>query len=241
MLAIMLVMKQTAYSKVFESIKHKIKSEVYAIGEQLPTNMEFCDIYGVSRITVNRALQELENEGYIEKRQGKGCFVKLNEIKQNITKFYSFSNELASMGFVPTSIFISLNLITATDEVKEALDLRENEKVYLLHRLRLADETIVAVDRSYIPEKYIKNFNKQMLKGGSLYDALEEYYGFRPNHSEEQIEAIDIDADDAEKMRVPVGTPCLLVKRVSYDSERKVEYNYRIVNSKVFKYKMSLE
>ena len=69
---------------------------------------------------------------------------------------------------------------------------------------------------------------------------MEDNYGIRPNHSEDNIEAIAINPEDAEKMRVKPGSPVLLIKRVSYYDEKKVEFNYRLVNSKLFKYHMSL-
>lgn len=232
---------EAIYSQVKKDIIFKISHELYKVGDKLPTNMELCDIYDVSRITINRALQELEAEGYIEKHQGKGCYVKFKEIKQNISNFYSFTEELKKMGKKPSSKLISLKLMKPDAEVAQMLGIDPKEKVYRLKRLRLADDAIVAFDRSYIPEKYIPSFNEGMLINSSLYEALENYYGFKPNHSEETIEAILVDDYDAEKLDIAKNSPVLLVKRVSYYNDKKIEFNYRIVNSKVFKYKMSLK
>lgn len=231
---------EKAYEQVKRDLKSKISNGFYQNGDQLPTNMQLCEMYQVSRITVNRALMELEADGCIEKVQGKGCFVRLTEINQNISQFYSFTEELVKMGYVPSSIFVSLKLEKASEEIAKALDLDVDDKVYVITRLRLADEMIVAYDRSAIPMKLIPDFDKHMLTGGSLYKALEENYQIKPNHSEETIEAISINAEDAEKMRLKSGSPVLLIKRVSYFNEKKVEFNYRLVNSKLFKYHMSL-
>lgn len=229
-----------AYYRVEMDILEKIKQDIYKVGELLPSDMEFCKIYDTSRITVRRALSDLENEGYIVRMQGKGTFVKFKEIKQNMSKFYSFTDETIKMGFIPSSIFINLSLVDANDKLKQILDLEDGDKLFLLERLRLADEKIVAYDRSYIPEKIIPGFKKELLNCGSLYNAIENNYGFRPNNSEETIEAIEINEDDALKMRVKKNSAMLLVKRVSYYNNQKVEYNYRIVNSKLYKYKVKL-
>ena len=229
------------YYQVKMDIQEKIKNDIYKVGEQLPTDMEFCDIYDISRITIRRSLAELESEGYIERIQGKGSYVKFKEIKQNISKFYSFTDEAIKMGYIPSSVFLKLELITPNDEVRDGLELTDTDKVYLIERLRLADEMIVVYDRSFIPEKFIPNFQKSMLNNGSLYKALIDNYGFSPNNSEETIEAIAIDEKDAMKMRVKSGTPQLLVKRVSFYDDKKVEFNYRIVNSTVYKYKLKLD
>jgi GntR family transcriptional regulator len=231
---------EKAYEQVKRDLKSKISNGYYQNGDQLPTNMQLCEMYHVSRITINRALMELEADGCIERVQGKGCFVRLKEINQNISNFYSFTEELIKMGYVPSSIFVSLKLEKPSEEIAKALDLGAEDKVYVITRLRLADEMIVAYDRSAIPVKFFPNFNKRMLTGGSLYKALEDNYGIKPNHSEETVEAIGINQEDAEKMRLKVGSPVLLIKRVSYYNEKKVEFNYRLVNSRLFKYHMSL-
>ena len=216
-------------------------STVCEVGKQLPTDMEFCAIYDVSRITIRRALHELETDGYVHRIQGKGSYVRMNEIKQNIFKFYSFTDELEKMGYVPSSILIGFELIIPNEKIEKILDLDENEKVYKIERLRLADDVIAALDNSYIPEKHIPRFREEFLGDGSLYQALQFYYGFKPNNSEETIDAISLDKNSAEKMKLKAGIPQLQVERVSYFNKTKVEYNYRIVNSTVYKYRLKLD
>lgn len=80
-----------------------------------------------------------------------------------------------------------------------------------------------------------------MILDGSLYDAMDRHYDARPTVAEESLEAISIDEADALKMRVKPKSSQLLVKRVSYSRDRVVEYNYRIVNSSVYKYKFKLD
>lgn len=65
----------------------KINNNIYKVGDKLPTNMQLCDLYGVSRITINRALMDLESEGYIEKNKVK---VVMSSLKK-LTKTYQIS------------------------------------------------------------------------------------------------------------------------------------------------------
>lgn len=63
------------YQQVFEVIKGKIETGRYPAHSQIPTESELSRMYGVGRITVRRAIEELVNEGYLTKRQGRGTFV----------------------------------------------------------------------------------------------------------------------------------------------------------------------
>lgn len=69
-------MRGTLYSKIVEEMKAKIASGVYKADDQLPTEAELTERFGVSRVTSRRALEELEKEGYIYRIQGSGSFVK---------------------------------------------------------------------------------------------------------------------------------------------------------------------
>lgn len=230
-----------AYYQIKMRILDMIKQDMYEVGDKLPTDSEFCTQYGVSRITVRRALSELEQEGYIERIQGKGSYLKFKGLDQNIEKFYSFNDEIHKMGMVPSSIFLKLELIAADSTIADILKISEGDKVYLLERLRLANDIIIAYDRSYLPEYIVPGFNKNMISSGSMYDAMERHFDAKPTVAEESLEAISINEKDAMKMRLKPNSSQLLVKRLSYNKDRIVEYNYRIVNSSVYKYKFKLD
>lgn len=76
-----------AYYQTKMRIFDMIKQDDYEVGDKLPTDSDFCEMYGVSRITVRRALTELEQEGYIERIQGKGSYLRFKGLDQNISKF----------------------------------------------------------------------------------------------------------------------------------------------------------
>lgn len=230
-----------AYYQVKMNILKQIESEIWKKGDKLPTDKEFCEIFNVSRITIRRALMDLEIDGYIHKIQGKGTFVKLKEFKQSLTSFYSFTNEIAKMGHTPSAVFLNLKTVEANKEVSESLRIDFCEPVYLLERLRLADEIIIAYDRSFMPIEYFPNFIENYKPNSSLYKTFQDFYNIYPNKADETLEAIAINKEDAVKMTVPAYSPQLLVKRIAYSGSRIVEFNYRIVNSSMYKYKITLE
>ena len=67
--------KKPLYEQIFEHYRDKIVNRELMPGDQLPTEMEMAEIFGVSRITTKRALEELEREGLIYRKRGQGSFV----------------------------------------------------------------------------------------------------------------------------------------------------------------------
>ena len=63
------------YEQIMMMLRERLDNHVLDAGEKLPSEAELCKSYGVSRITVRRAIDELVEEGYLEKKQGKGTFV----------------------------------------------------------------------------------------------------------------------------------------------------------------------
>ena len=91
------------YLQMKELIKSAILSREYKNGEQLPTEPELGEKYGVSRITVRKAVEELCREGFLVKKQGKGTFVKQRKIQRKMEHLLSFTQACESNGMVPSS------------------------------------------------------------------------------------------------------------------------------------------
>src|SRR5665647_3212360 len=89
----------TLYFQLKEQLMSRIAMKEWNPGDKIPNEHALCHEYGVSRITVRQALTDLEREGYIIRKQGKGTFVTFPRIEQNLTSFYSFSDEFKKRGF----------------------------------------------------------------------------------------------------------------------------------------------
>src|SRR5438093_1049274 len=101
-------------------ILDKITSGEWKPGDKIPTETEFCDQFNISRITARRAMAELKNEGWIERKPAKGTFVKLPGISEDLSKFYSFTEEMQRLGHTPSSKQLGKNRVIPSDEVRQA-------------------------------------------------------------------------------------------------------------------------
>ena len=107
----------------YVTVKNKLLADigngVYKVGDKLPTEREMCEMFQVSRITVRQALAELQNDGWVQRTQGRGTFVQPRDRKKSrkfeslLNSNYSFSEELKKQGVKPSMRVLSLSRVPA--------------------------------------------------------------------------------------------------------------------------------
>lgn len=135
--------------------------------DKLDTEREISKQYSLSRVTVRQALDYLQKNGYIYKIQGKGNFVAERTMEQNLTKFYSFSEDMRKKGKVPTTEILTFEIVELDEKIASKLKLRENDLVYKIARIRLADGVPMIYEISYLPYNRFEDLNKKMLEENS--------------------------------------------------------------------------
>ncbi|HFJ8521870.1 TPA: GntR family transcriptional regulator, partial [Enterococcus faecium] len=103
------------YLQLKEILKNKINTGEYPENTKIPAESELIESYEVSRITVRKAVEELVEEGYLLKKQGKGTFVNRHKVFRKIEYVMGFSESCKSNGFTPTSIVLERKIIPATE------------------------------------------------------------------------------------------------------------------------------
>lgn len=228
------------YYQIKNIILDNIKNKVWETNSRIPTERELCNIYKVSRITVRQALKELENEGYLYRKQGKGTFVTGQHFVQRLTQFYSFSEEIKKMGSVPSTRILSYQVLPAGPGIAEKLQIAEGDPVYEIRRLRLADEEPFALELSYVVQKHNRNLTQEAVRANGLYNALRETKGLVPNEAVETFEAVNTNADEAEALQVNKRTAALHLERVASADGMPVEYCISVIRSDKYKYTVHL-
>lgn len=145
-------MEQVKYEKIQSYIKKSILSGKYPVGHQIETEAQLCERFGVSRQTVNKALQSLANEGYIERKRGKGSFVTGPFVQKNIRRHASFTKDLESVGMKAGAKLLKYDYIKASEEPEVALSLNLSDSEYLHYfiRLRTGNDIPIAISYTYL-------------------------------------------------------------------------------------------
>jgi GntR family transcriptional regulator len=206
------------YHQLEEYIKHQIENGVLAEESIIPSEREYAELFQISRMTVRQAINNLVSEGYLKRQKGRGTFVTKKKVEQELQGMTSFTEDMLSRGMNPSSILLSFQ-ITATDKKTAlALKIEEEDSVYIIKRIRLADGAPMALETAYIPVKIVPGLTEEN-SNLSLYQYIEENLALSISEATQEIEASTADQLDAETLEITIGAPILLIERISYLQE----------------------
>ena len=141
------------YTQLVGIIKQNISSGELNVGDLLPSEAELCRTMGISRNTVRQAIGELEEEGLVVRKRGKGTFVADPNARGKCVR-YSFTTEISSMGKVPSSTMVDFGIIVPPPEISRKMQLQEGVTVYCFTRVRNVDGEPLILETSYYPIAY---------------------------------------------------------------------------------------
>ncbi|MEG1012021.1 MAG: GntR family transcriptional regulator [Ruthenibacterium sp.] len=228
------------YFQLKEVLRNRIIAQEWKPGKKIPTEAEICDIYSVSRITARKALDELRLDGYLEKKQGKGTFVRNNGIEQKLSKFYSFSEELKSRGLAEHANILQFKTVKATATVAEKLRLAPEENVFCLKRIRFVDDVPYAYEISYLPIRYLEPLTAEMIGSAGLYRSMASL-GTSVDNATETMRAINLDAKVAGFLGAKTADAAIYLVRTAYSGQTPVEYCTSTIKGDFFSYTVELK
>ncbi|HHY14492.1 MAG TPA: GntR family transcriptional regulator [Firmicutes bacterium] len=229
------------YYQLKEILSKKILENVWPHGERLPTEHELCEQYGVSRITVRRALAELEREGLIVRKQGLGTFVSIPKIEQNLASFYSFSEEFQKRGFTPRNEVTEFSIQPADATLQKTFHLAEKQEVYSFTRLRFASDIPIAIESTYLPVYLFPGLEREELIESPLYQIMNQRFGVIANSAKESFGAIALGEKEAKIFQLEMGDPAFDLERLAYWGAQCVEYTRGVVRGDKFRFQVKLD
>jgi GntR family transcriptional regulator len=210
------------YSQLREILLELIDREL-AIDAGVPSERDLAGRYGLSRMTVRQALDQLVSEGRLYRVPGKGTFVARPKIEMPL-RLASFTEDMRSRGLEPGAQDLARRTAPATATVATRLDLETGTPVHVVERLRTADGVPMALERSHLPAAVFPGLLDHPLAGRSLYTLLEEEYGVVLDSGDQIIEAGVAEAGEARLLGLSPGSAVLLLQRRSYAAGTAVEY-----------------
>jgi len=224
------------YLQVKEKILEDIKLN-YKVNDIIPTEVQLEKKYKVSRITIRKAVEVLQREHILIKKQGRGTFVLEKKVLYNANSIGSLTQRLSEQKQNLTTRSIQFSFIEDEHVVKDFLKCST-----LLHikRVRLLDKVPFVLMSNYFDVNTVPDIHKKF-NLESLYAFLKKEYSIEFKSSEEIVESIGADKEQAKMLNVKVGTPLLSLSRFSYDQyNNPIEHSNLIIKGDMYKHRIIL-
>ena len=210
------------YEQIMMMLRERLDNHVLDAGEKLPSEAELCKSYGVSRITVRRAIDELVEEGYLEKKQGKGTFVTSPKYGRDYTHIQGFSESCLARGLKPGARLLQKEIVAPKSSILESLGLDENSQTVKIVRLRYVNDEPMVIETSYFPLDYA--FLLQENLDGSLFQVLREKKDLVIDGSKKIVEICRATTEEARWLKLRKNAPLLLVRSVAFGNAGQPVY-----------------
>jgi GntR family transcriptional regulator len=227
--------------QVYMVLRDRILSGALSFGVKLPTENELAQRYGVSRVTVRRALGELARERLIERRRSAGTRVIYRPGPAPITADISgVLANLADMGRRTVVSLIAFDYVPARGAVAQALGIKPDQLLQRSVRVRALDQVPFSYLTTHVPEEVAVTFSKQELASRPLLELLERA-GVKIANARQRISAGLATPEVAQALDVRTGSPLIELVRVLYDrSGRAVEHLHALYRPDRYAFEMDL-
>ena len=213
------------YARIETVLAGEITDGQLKIGQQLPTEDRLIVRFGVSRITVRRAIQNLVSRGLVEIRRGKGTFVAAPKITQDLTELSGFVEDMRAVGRKPMARVLDREIVPADATVATQLALTRGQRVVRIRRVRLADGIPLSFDETFLPLEIGKKIITNNLKVEPIFSLLERKYDIPLIEADYKLDAVPAGIEVAAALKVTQQTPIFRIERTSYTTGgRPVDY-----------------
>jgi GntR family transcriptional regulator len=195
--------------------------EQLGVGEAIPSERQLSAEFGVSRLTLRAALDDLVREGYLVRRRGAGTFVSEPKIAQELT-MTSFTEDMRRRGMTPASRTLELKIVPAGARLGRILRVSPSEPVMVAKRLRLADRETMAMEALHVRERLVPGLSAKELEKRSFYELLEDRYGIVIVGGTQTIEPTVTNEEESAALGVPLHSPAFLFERVTHAEDGEI-------------------
>lgn len=203
------------WHQLSEQIRSMIVRGYYRVGDYLPTEHEWSERCKVSSTTVRRALGELVHDELLERKAGKGTFVRTPRVRRDLRKVLGFTDNMKEMGLQPSTRVLSKQIVPAKEFALEKLRIKPRAKVLKLERLRLGNDIPMMLETRYIRIDLCPDIIKQDL-AASLWKVFEDVYGLKPRRHLQSLSIVQASERASTLLGIATGSAMFFVRGATY-------------------------
>jgi GntR family transcriptional regulator len=218
-------MAEKSYTHMKAQMIADIASGQFKPHERLPSQRELGRLYGLSHMSVRRAINELTSEGIIYTLPGKGLYVAEPKQEAELGALVSFTEDMKLRGMTPSTRLLKAEIISASTMLANTLQLVVGAPVACLRRLRLADDEPMAIQVAYLPAALCPNLFDHDLERESLYAVLRQHYGFQLADGQRSVEAALASPEEADLLNLTLPAALLVTEQVTcFENGTPIEF-----------------
>ena len=203
------------YHHIAEELRGRILSGTYAAGRLLPSESELSSEFGVSRVTVRKALEILRDDALVDSRQGFGWFVAGDTVRQPLARLATIEDQMRASGAIPQRRVLDFAFEKAPKKVAQALS---TSQVLRVRRVTLADGEPFAIVTVWCPAELAENVSRADVERSPFYELLDVPL----SGATQTIGADAATPEEAEVLKVPAGSPVLRCVRTTSSTDERV-------------------
>ena len=208
------------HRQLFVVLRDQITRGMYAPGSLIPKEEDLCTQFGVSRITVRRALADLEALGFLEKRQGSGTFVSADLPPARPLATLSFLDSLHKVSSETSVEVLRIETVIPMLDIAHQLDIPDGESAVHILRVRKQGETPVMVTEAWVPAVFGQTITATQLQKQALFEILIEH-GVQFGRVVQEMTAVAASPFYAELLDTEISMPLVRLTRLTYDVNRR--------------------
>ena len=230
------------YEQIKEYLLTGIQNGVFQPGDRIPSERDLSEQFKVSRLTVNKAVKELERIGVVYAQVGKGTFISSVIYQQQLNFLTGFTDEMRSRGYSSSSRVLSAQMVAAPDDIALILNVMPGARLIQLRRVRLADDQPVAIETAnLVSTRFPDLLEGHDFSSESLYQVRLAEDGIILTYAEQSIEARMPTREELTVLGLKPTNPVLSMTRVVFtEDKRPIEYVQSVYRGDRYKFRVVL-
>jgi len=232
------------YFQLYTLLRNRILDGTFINGSKLPTEGQLTEVFGISRITSKRALDELAREGLVERRRGRGTHVTHEPAAAPMhAPMVGLLQEIESIGHTSIALTLKCAMEQPNARISGLLGLAEGEKVLHLRRVREHDNTRFGYYTSWT-----RNMEPPEDPGVFEHTPRMSYFrsrGLNVAFIKQSLTACAADAEAARALGIERGSPLLSLTRLAFEQrlsqDSAVDYLRVLYHPERFEYRIDLD
>jgi GntR family transcriptional regulator len=209
------------YVAVRDALRDEVLRGVFAEDDKLPSESELEARFGVSRVTVRLALDDLRKAGLIESRQGKGYFVRRLQVVQDLGRLQGVGEIMAPLGIDVRSEVLERTELPASAEVHRNLGVERGAPVVRISRVRIVGGAAFSYDVSHFPIEIGQKLARLDLDRVDIFALMERELGIEIGYADITLNVVTADDMLAGRLGIAKGDPLVRIVRLTYDRDGK--------------------